>query len=80
MHYIHYVQANKEARWAILLTIFYMLGWCVLAYGFSIEKGWLGFPLWFELACIYFPFFFSFLIYLCVKFFFKNIELGERNE
>lgn len=75
-----YKQAAKEARWAIFLTLFYMLGWCVLAYGFSVEKGLLGFPLWFELSCIYFPLIFSLIVHLCIKYFFKDLALEDSNE
>ncbi|NBI43484.1 DUF997 family protein [[Haemophilus] felis] len=75
-----YKQATKEARWAIALTIFYMLGWCVLAYGFSIEKGLLGFPLWFELSCLYFPLLFSFIVYFCIKYVFQDLDLGGDDE
>lgn len=36
-----YKQATKEALWAFGLTILYMVGWCVFAYGLPNTKGFL---------------------------------------
>lgn len=33
-----YKQATKEALWAFGLTILYMVGWCVFAYGLPNTK------------------------------------------
>ena len=52
-----YKQAAKEARWALGLAIFYVIGWCVCAYLPKDSPGPIGFPLWFELSCIYLPIF-----------------------
>ncbi|HDR1465814.1 TPA: DUF997 family protein, partial [Pasteurella multocida] len=48
-----YKQATKEALWAFGLTILYMVGWCVFAYGLPNTKGFFDFPLWFEFSCFY---------------------------
>ena len=50
-----YKQAAKEARWALGLAILYVIGWCVCAYLPKNSSGPIGFPLWFELSCIYLP-------------------------
>ena len=52
-----YKQAAKEARWALGLAILYVIGWCVCAYLPKNSPGPIGFPLWFELSCIYLPIF-----------------------
>ncbi|MBN6711682.1 DUF997 family protein [Haemophilus haemoglobinophilus] len=72
-----YKQAAKEARYALLLTILYVIGWCVCAYLPDNTRGPMGFPLWFELSCIYFPLIFTLIVYLCIKFFFKDLPLGD---
>lgn len=72
-------QANREALWALGLTLFYLLGWCISAY-FPKGTGLLGFPLWFELSCLYFPLLFVLLTAWVVKVFFKNIDLDQSIE
>ena len=50
-----YQQANKEAKWAILLTLGYFAWWYISAYGLSLPaventtmpRLYLGLPLWF---------------------------------
>ena len=54
-----YRQAAKEARWALGLTILYLIG-C---------------PLWFELACIYLPILFIVVAYWLIKIVFQDIPL-----
>ncbi|MBN6711781.1 DUF997 family protein, partial [Haemophilus haemoglobinophilus] len=41
-----YKQAAKEARYALLLTILYVIGWGVCAYLPDNTRGPMGFPLW----------------------------------
>ncbi|MFD0966026.1 YhdT family protein [Seminibacterium arietis] len=73
-----YKQTAIEARWAIWLTVFYAIGWCVCAYlPQSSTMGALGFPLWFELSCIYLPIAFVIITYLVVKKIYKNISLDK---
>lgn len=69
------LQIVREVRWAIWLAVFYILGWTGGAYLFSSQRGILGFPLWFEIACIFVPLLFVVLISIVVKTVFKNIEL-----
>lgn len=70
-----YKQATKEALWAFGLTILYMVGWCIFAYGLPNTKGFLGFPLWFEFSCLYLPILFTFIIYAGIKVVFVDIDL-----
>lgn len=77
-------QLQKEARWALYLSLFYLLGWGLFAYFSPSGKGLLGFPLWFELACIYLPLFFVTLTYIVIKRIYADIDLentakGEQN-
>ncbi len=74
-----YKQATNEALWAFGLTILYMVGWCVFAYGLPNTKGFFDFPLWFEFSCFYLPILFTAIIYICIKFVFCDIDL-EDNE
>ena len=44
-----YRQATREARWALGLTLLYVIGWCLCAYLPKETQGPIGFPLWFDL-------------------------------
>ncbi|MDW4799091.1 DUF997 family protein, partial [Escherichia coli] len=46
-----FVQAHKEARWALGLTLLYLAVWLVAAYLPGVAPGFTGFPRWFEMAC-----------------------------
>ncbi|MFU2058452.1 YhdT family protein [Avibacterium volantium] len=70
-----YQQATKEARWAFGLTLLYVLGWCLCAYLPKGQQGPLGFPLWFELVCIYLPVLFIVVAYWVVKIVYQEIDL-----
>ena len=70
-----YKQAAKEARWALGLAIFYVIGWCVCAYLPKDSPGPIGFPLWFELSCIYLPI----LFYINTIKFFKLHKIQLNN-
>ncbi|MGS6551428.1 DUF997 family protein, partial [Escherichia coli] len=50
-----FVQAHKEARWALGLTLLYLAVWLVAAYLPGVTPGFTGFPRWFEMACILTP-------------------------
>ena len=50
-----FVQAHKEARWALGLTLLYLAVWLVAAYLPGVAPGFTGFPRWFEMACILTP-------------------------
>ncbi|KLU15859.1 MULTISPECIES: YhdT family protein [Xenorhabdus] len=72
-----FVQSHKEARWAIFLTLAYLVGWLLCAYLPSDATGLTGLPRWFELACLLLPALFIILCYLMVKFIFKDIPLED---
>lgn len=75
-----YQQLTTEARWAVLLTLIYLLGWVGFAY-FSLQgRGIFGFPIWFELSCIFLPVLFSLIATIVVKKVYKNIDLEVNNE
>lgn len=75
-----YKQAAKEARWALGLTILYVIGWCLCAYLPKGTLGPIGFPLWFELSCIYLPILFIVVGYWIIKIVYQDIslEVSER--
>lgn len=70
-----YKQAAKEARWALALTVLYLIGWCLCAYLPQDGNGPLGFPLWFELSCIYLPVLFVVVAYWLVKIVYQDMDL-----
>ena len=72
-----YKQAAKEARYALFLTILYLIGWCVCAYLPDNTRGPMGFPLWSGLSCIYFPLIFTLIGHLCSKLVVNHLPLGE---
>ena len=45
-----FVQAHKEARWALWLTLLYLVTWLVTAYLPDSTLGFTGLPHWFEMA------------------------------
>lgn len=75
-----YRQAAKEARWALGLTILYLIGWCVCAYLPKNSVGPIGFPLWFELSCIYLPVLFIVIAYWLIKIVYQDIDLENTRE
>ncbi|KMK51915.1 membrane protein [[Actinobacillus] muris] len=68
-------QIHREVIWTLWLTLFYVIGWVGCAYFSPNGQGWLGFPLWFELACVYLPLVFILLVSLVIKTIFQEIEL-----
>lgn len=75
-----YQQLTKEARWAVFLTLIYLLGWVGFAYFSPQGRGIFGFPIWFELSCIFLPVLFSLVATIVVKKVYKNIDLEVNNE
>ncbi|MBC9131137.1 DUF997 family protein [Frischella sp. Ac48] len=73
-----YLQANKEARLSLYITLFYMVSWILSAYFLSNKQGLFGFPAWFEVSCIFTPIGFIALCYIVVKTQFKNISLENK--
>lgn len=75
-----YQQLEKEARWAVLLTLLYLLGWVGFAYFSPQGRGVFGFPIWFELSCIFLPMIFTLIATIVVKKVYKNIDLEVNHE
>ncbi|TDQ58018.1 putative membrane protein YhdT [Mesocricetibacter intestinalis] len=75
-----YKQAGKEALWALFLTILYVIGWCLCAYLPKGSAGPLGFPLWFELSCIYLPLLFIVVAYWLIKIVYLDISLENEEK
>lgn len=74
-----YRQAAKEARWALGLTVLYVIGWCLCAYLPQDTRGPVGFPLWFELSCFYLPVLFIVVAYWVIKIVYQDIPLEHDN-
>ncbi len=64
--------SHKEAKITLLLAVLYVIGWCICAYLPENSAGPLGFPLWFELACIYLPILSLLWSATAIKIFFKK--------
>ncbi|OOF38817.1 hypothetical protein BKK47_08310 [Rodentibacter mrazii] len=75
-----YKQAAKEARWALGLTFFYVIGWCLCAYLPKNTLGPIGFPLWFELSCIYLPILFIVVGYWLIRIIYQDISLEIKQD
>lgn len=73
-------QIHKEVRWAVWLTLLYLVGWALSAYLLPTSSGWLGFPFWFEMACLYLPLLLIVLVSYVVKYHFKAISLEADDE
>ncbi|KMW74110.1 hypothetical protein TI10_07810 [Photorhabdus luminescens subsp. luminescens] len=74
-----FVQSHKEALWAVLLTLAYLIGWLLTAYLPNDTPGVTGLPRWFEMACLLLPIVFIILCWLMVKFIFKEVPLEDEN-
>lgn len=70
-------QLLREVRWALWLTLCYLVGWVGFAYFSPTGRGIFGFPIWFECACIYLPILFIFLVIIVLKLVYKEIKLEE---
>lgn len=74
----HSQQIMREVRWSLWLTLFYLAGWVGFAYFSPTGRGLLGFPVWFELACIYLPILFVLLTTIVIKTVYKAIDLEDK--
>ncbi|ANG94422.1 YhdT family protein [Enterobacteriaceae bacterium 155047] len=72
-----FVQAHKEARWALWLTLLYLTAWLVTAYLPDSDIGITGLPHWFEMACLLVPLVFILLCWVMIKFVFVDIPLED---
>jgi uncharacterized membrane protein YhdT len=61
-----FVQAHKEARWALWLTLLYLAAWLAAAYLPGVSIGFTGLPHWFEMACLLVPLLFILLCWAMV--------------
>ncbi|MBS0857394.1 MULTISPECIES: DUF997 family protein [unclassified Tatumella] len=75
-----FIQANKEARWSVLLTLGWLLVWSVSAWQGGNTPGVFGFPRWFELSCLFAPLLFLLLCALMIRFLFRDISLEDGDE
>lgn len=84
-----FVQADKEAKWAFLLTIAYFIWWYSTAYGLApkinadvsaLPDLYFGLPLWFLLSCILGPIVFTVLCALMVKYLYQDMDLDVTKE
>ena len=72
-----FVQAHREARWALWLTLFYLAAWLAGAYLPGPEIGFTGLPHWFEMACLLIPLLFILLCWAMVTFIYRDIPLED---
>jgi len=74
-----FVQAHKEARWALWLTLLYLAAWLVAAYLPDSDTGITGLQHWFEMACLLVPLLFILLCWLMVKYIYRDIPLEDND-
>ncbi|KLN97778.1 YhdT family protein [Moellerella wisconsensis] len=72
-----FLQSNREARWAMMLTLAYLIGWLITAYLPDSSQGITGLPLWFEWSCLFLPLIFIVLCIMMVKIIFKDMPLED---
>lgn len=68
-------QLNREAKYAIYLTLLYLVGWVGFAYFVPDGTGILGFPLWFELSCLFLPILFMVASMAVLKMVYQDVDL-----
>ena len=81
-------QINKEVLITIVLYLIYFIWWYYFAYEYSSNnveeyKYILGLPEWFFYSCVVGLVLINILVYICyicVKFFFKDIDFDKYNE
>ncbi|HEY4468113.1 MAG TPA: YhdT family protein [Klebsiella sp.] len=74
-----FVQAHKEARWALWLTLLYLATWLAAAYMPGVGIGITDLPHWFEMACLLVPLVFILLCWAMVRFIFRDISLEDND-
>lgn len=70
-------QLNREAKWSLYLTLVYLVGWVVCAYFVPTGVGVFGFPLWFELSCVFLPILFVVVSLAVLKLIYKEVDLDS---
>ena len=78
-------QINKEVIVTLVLYLIYFLWWYYFAYEFSTDnvedyKYILGLPEWFFYSCVVGLVLINILVYICIKFLFKDIDFEKYNE
>ncbi|MCY7007219.1 YhdT family protein [Fusobacterium simiae] len=78
-------QVNKEVLITIMLYLLYFVWWYYFAYEYSSDnveeyKYILGLPEWFFYSCVLGLIFINILVYVCIKFFFKDVDFEKYNE
>ena len=78
-------QINKEVLITIVLYLIYFIWWYYFAYKYSSDnveeyKYILGLPEWFFYSCVVGLVLVNILVYIYVKFFFKDIDFDKYNE
>lgn len=68
-------QLNREAKWSLYLTLVYLAGWVIGAYFAPDGQGLFGFPLWFELSCVFLPILFIVVSLAVLKLIYKEVDL-----
>lgn len=74
-----FYRAHREARWALGLTLLYLLTRGLAAYLPDSAIGVTGLPHWFEMACLLVPLLFIGLCWLMVRTVFRDISLEDRD-
>ncbi len=74
-----FLQANKEARWSLYLTLAYLAVWGVSAWLGGTQNGFTGLPRWFELSCVFAPVLFIGLCWLMVRVVFRDMSLEDHD-
>lgn len=77
---LRFIQAHREARWAVYLTLLYLAGWLLTAYLSDNDAGVTGLPHWFELSCLLLPLLFIGLCGLMVRTVFREMPLEDSDE
>lgn len=75
-------QINKEVFITIILYLLYFAWWYYFAYEYSSDdvekyKYILGLPEWFFYSCVVSLVLINILVYICIKFFFKEIDFEK---
>ncbi|UKY38387.1 YhdT family protein [Pantoea dispersa] len=74
-----FLQANKEARWSLYLTLAYLAVWGVSAWLGGTQSGFTGLPRWFEFSCVFAPLLFIGLCWLMVRMVFRDMSLEDHD-
>lgn len=74
-----YLQASKEACWALALALAYLAVWGISAWLGGDARGITGLPRWFELSCVFAPLLFTGLCWLMVRLIYRDMSLEDQD-